>query len=210
VSVVGERTVAARRRGEAGFSAVELLVASLVGLLVLVAGLELLRLHVAVARTLQVRLASSGGAAWALTVASRDVATGGGDPRRTGVVALTTANADRVVVAADRDDDGSVDPSTAERVTLAWSSTSGGRLVRWLGTQSIAIAAAVRSSGLRFRYFAADGTEITGAAGVLDATDRERVRLVRSTLEVEERAGTIAATTTLRGAAALRTRLEGR
>jgi Tfp pilus assembly protein PilW len=205
----GERTAAARLRNEAGFTIVELLVASLVGLLVIAAGIELLRFHVAVARTLQVRLAAVGGAAWALTVASRDVATAGGDPRRTGIEALGTAVTDRVIVSADRDADGAVDPATAERVTLAWSSTSGGRMVRWLGTQSIAIAAAVRSSGLRFRYFAADGTEITGVGGVLGASDRERVRLVRSSLEVEERSGTIAATTTLRGAAAVRTRLEG-
>jgi Tfp pilus assembly protein PilW len=201
---------AVRPRGEAGFSAVELLVASLVGLLVLAAGIELLRLHVAVARTLQVRLASLGGAAWALTVATRDVATAGGDPRRAGVAAFATAATDRVIVEADRDADGSVDPATAERVTLAWSPTSGGRMVRWLGNQSIAIAATVRSSDLRFLYFAADGTEIPGTGGVLDATDRARVRLVRSALAVEERSGTIAATTALRGAAAVRTRVEGR
>ncbi|MBY0280361.1 prepilin-type N-terminal cleavage/methylation domain-containing protein [Candidatus Binatia bacterium] len=193
-----------------GFTAVELLIASLVGTLVLAAGVALLRVHVGVARTLQVRLAALGGTAWALTVASRDVATAGGDPRRAGIAALTTAAADRIVLAADRDGNGAVDPASAERVTLAWSSTSGGRLVRWLGNQSIAIAATVRSSGVGWRYYDADGSEITGTGGVLAPADAARVRLVRTGLEATERSGTIAATTTLRSAAALRTRLEGR
>jgi Tfp pilus assembly protein PilW len=186
-----------------GFTAVELLVASVVGALVLVGGIELLHVHARVARGLQVRLASLGGAAWALSVASRDVATAGGDPRRTGLAALATAEVGRVVLGADRDGDGGVDPATAERVTLAC-------LVRWLGNQSVGIAATVRPSGLRFRYFAADGTELTGPGGALDDATRARVRLVATDLEVTERSGTMAETTTLRAAAALRTRVEER
>ena len=199
-----------RRHGEAGFTAVELLVACAVGALVLVGGLELLRVHVAVARLLQVRLAALGGTAWALTVASRDVATAGGDPRRAGVDALPTAAVDRAILGADRDGDGSVDPATAERVTLAWSSSGGGRLVRWLGNQSVGIAATVRSTGLRFRYFDGAGAELTGPGGVLDEAARQRVRLVTVALEATEQSGTMAASTSLRGAAALRTRMEGR
>lgn len=197
-------------RREAGFTAVELLVACAVGALVLVAGLELLRVHVAVAHLLQVRLAALGGTAWALTVASRDAATAGGDPRRTGVEALGAAAADRAVLGADRDGDGAVDAATAERVTLAWSSSGGGRLVRWLGNQSVGIAATVRSSGMRFRYFDENGAELTGPGGDLDAATRQRVRLVTLVLEATERSGTIAASTSLRGAAAVRTRIEGR
>lgn len=199
-----------RLRREAGFSAVELLVACAVGALVLVGGLELLRVHVAVARLLQVRLAALGGTAWALTVTTRDVATAGGDPRRAGVEALATAATDRTVLGADRDGDGAVDPATAERVTLAWSSSSGGRLVRWLGNQSVGIAATVRSNALRFRYFDAAGVELTGPGGDLDAAARERVRLVTVALEATERSGAITASASLRGAAALRTRIEGR
>lgn len=199
-----------RLGSERGFTAVELLIASLVGTLVLVAGVELLRVHVGVARVLQVRLAAVGGTAWALTVASRDVATAGGDPRGSGITALATAAMDRIVLGADRDGDGTVDPASAERVTLAWSSTSGGRMVRWLGNQSIAIAATVPSGGVGWRYYAADGSEITGPGGVLAPADAARVRLVTTALEATERSGTIAATTALRSAAALRTRLEGR
>lgn len=199
-----------RLRRADGFTAVELLVASMVGALVLVAGIELLRVHARVARLLQVRLASLGGAAWALSVTSRDVATAGGDPRRSGVDALGRAEVDRIVLGADRDGDGGVDPATAERVTLAWSSSGGGRLVRWLGNQSVGIAATVGSSGLRFRFFAADGTELTGPGGVLDDAARARVRLVASDLEVTEHSGAMSETTTLRGAAALRTRIEER
>lgn len=200
----------ARARGdERGFTVLELLVACLVGMLVVGAGIELLRVHVATARLLQTRLASSGGAAWALTVAGRDVQTAGSDPTRAGVAALTTASADRVVLGSDRDANGVVDADTAERVTLAWSSSSGGRLVRWLGNQSVGIAA-VPAGGVRLRYFDASGTELTGSGGVLDDAERARVRRVALALEVRETSGSQSATTVLRTAAALRTRLEER
>jgi prepilin-type N-terminal cleavage/methylation domain-containing protein len=193
-----------------GFSLLELLIACVVGALVVGAGVELLRVHVATARRLQTRLASTGGAAWALTVAARDVQTAGGDPTRAGVAALGTASNDRMILGSDRDASGAVEPDTAERVTLAWSSSGGGRLVRWLGNQSIGIAATVRTGGLIFRYFDAAGSELTGAAGVLGDDERARVRRVALALEVRETSGTITATTVLRTAAALRTRLEER
>lgn len=195
---------------EAGFTILELLIGCVVGTLVIGAGLELLRVHVGVARLLQVRLASVTGNAWALTVAARDVETAGGDPLRSGVAALSTASADRVVLGSDRNASGSVDVDTAERVTLAWSSSSGGRLVRWLGNQSIGIAALVRSGGVRLRYFDELGAEISGPGGVLGDAERARVRRVGLALEVIERTGTLSATSALGTSAALRTRLEGR
>ena len=199
-----------RARGDAGFTLLELLLACVVGAVVVGAGLELLRVHVLVARRLQTRLASVGGAAWALTVAARDAQTAGADPTRSGIEALDTASAERLVLGSDRDRSGAVEPDSAERVTLAWSPSSGGRFVRWLGNQSISIASSVRPGDLGLRYFDATGAEILPGAGELAAADRARVRLVALALAVTERAGALEERTVLRGAAALRVRLEER
>jgi len=196
--------------GQDGFTLLELLLGCVLGALVAAAGIELLRVHVGVARLLQARLASVGGASWALAVAARDVQTAGGDPQRSGVAALATATGDRLVLGADRDGSGAVDADSAERVTLAWSSSSGGRFVRWLGNQSVSIASSVRPGGLRLRYFDAAGAEITSGGGALAAADRERVRRVALELDVTERAGAVEARAALRTGAALRTRLEER
>lgn len=202
--------MSAKRNGEAGFSLVELLLACVLGALVVGAGLELLRVHVGVARRLQARLASTGGAAWALTVAARDAQLAGGDPARAGIEAISSAGPERLVLASDRDGSGAVDADTAERVTLARSTSSGGRFVRWIGEQSIGIAGQVRAGGLRLRYFDATGAEILPVAGEIAPADRGRVRLVAFALDVTERAGTVEARSSLRAAAALRARLEER
>ena len=196
--------------GEQGFSLLELLFACVLGALVVGAGLELLRVHVGVARRLQAQLASTGGAAWALTVAARDVQLAGADPARSGIEAVAIAEPARLVLGADRDASGVVDADSAERVTLAWSPSAGGRFVRWLGAQSIGIAAEVRAGDLRLRDFDATGTEILPVSGELPSADRARVRLVALALDVTERAGALTARTELRTAAALRVRLEER
>jgi len=200
-----------RAAGEAGFTLLELLLGCLLGTLVVVAGVELLRVHVGVARRLQTQLASVGGTAWALSIAARDAQLAGGDPTRSGLEALGAASRERLILDADRDASGVVDANSAERVTLAWSSSSGGRFVRWLGNQSISIASQVESGGLRLRYLDAAGSEIpTSGSADLAAGDRARVRCVALELDVIERAGVLEARCGLRGAAALRMRLEER
>jgi Tfp pilus assembly protein PilW len=200
-----------RATGQAGFTLLELLFGCVVGTLVVVAGVELVRVHVGVARRLQTQLASVGGAAWALSIAARDAQLAGGDPTRSGIEAIGAASRERLIVDADRDASGAVDPSSAERVTLAWSSTSGGRFVRWLGNQSISIASRVRSGGLRLRYRDQNALEIpTSGTADLAAADRARIRSVALDLEVTESSGTLEARCALRAAAALRMRLEER
>jgi prepilin-type N-terminal cleavage/methylation domain-containing protein len=154
------------RGGHRGFALVELLTATLIGGIVAAATVALLQGHGAIGRRSQEALALTAAAAWTRSIAARDLETAGGDPMRTGIAALLDATAERVVLQADRDGDGSIDASSAERVTLGWgpSGSSGGRLVRALGGQSMAIADGVPRGGLRFRYFAADGAELVPAA----------------------------------------------
>lgn len=194
---------------EGGFTVLELLLGCVLGTLVVAAGVELLRVHVAVARRAQAALAATGGAAWALTVAARDVQVAGGDPRRAGVAAIAVADAGRAVLESDRDGDGAVNGASDERVVLAWSSSGGGRFVRWLGSQSMSIASLVRSGGLRLRYFDEAGVELVPAAE-LTAAQRDRVRRLALELEVRDETGVVAARTRLRTAAALRLRLAER
>ncbi|MEW6269109.1 MAG: hypothetical protein AB1689_07400 [Thermodesulfobacteriota bacterium] len=196
--------------GQGGFTVLELLLGALLATLVVAAGVELLRVQVAVARRLQASLAATGGAGWALAVAARDAQVAGSDPRRTGVVALSAAGGERAVLESDRDGDGAVDAASEERVILAWSPSASGRFVRWLGSQSMSIASLVRAGGLRLRYFDAAGTELVPGAGELPAADRDRVRRLALELDVTEQAGVVAAQARLRAAAALRLRLEER
>lgn len=210
---------AARRRrgsvprslaGQGGFTVVELLIGCLLATLVVGAGIELLRVQVAVARRLQASLAATGGAAWALTVAARDVQVAGSDPRRSGIEALSAADGGRVVLQHDRDGDGTVDLASDERIILDRSPSSGGRFVRWLGNQSMSIASLVPAGGLRLRYFDEAGAEIPSGGAELTAEARDRVRRVALELDVNEQVGVVAAQARQRTAAALRLRLEGR
>jgi hypothetical protein len=107
----------------------------------------------------------------------------------TGVEGIAVAGPDRVVLQTDRDGDGVIDPSSSERVTLAWQAVSGsptGRLTRQLGGQSMPIAEGVAPGDFRLRYFAEDGAEIPAppGAGGLAAADRASVRRVTIDLAV--------------------------
>jgi prepilin-type N-terminal cleavage/methylation domain-containing protein len=190
-----------------GFTLVELLVATLIGSLIVGAQIALFRLHGSAARRSQAELVASDGAAWALAVVARDLELAGADPRGTGVSPLVSARADRVVLDADLDGDGHVDTASAERTTVYWSSSSGGRLLRQLGNQSTAIAARVPSGGFRLRYFDASGNELAPAAGGdLDPAALVQVRSMRLELTVAEAWGSREARVALRTAAAVRIR----
>ena len=195
-------------RGERGSTVLELVVAAALAILVLGAGLALLRAHAIVARQLQDELTAVASAAWALDVGARDLELAGADPRRTGVVGIRAADATSIQVDADQNGDGSVDTSSAERLTLSWSSASGGRLLRRLGAQSTAIASPVGSGGFSLRYFDPAGLEI-GGGSALDDAQRARVRRVRMAIAVRQYGDRPLPEVRLTSDAALRARLPG-
>src|SRR5690606_39193667 len=103
----------------------------------------------------------------------------GADPRGAGIAPVAEASAQRLVLHTDADGDGRIDAASAERVTLAWSAASGGRFVRGIGGQMMAIADGVERDALRFRYFAGDGTErFPPGGGELAAVDRLAIRRI--------------------------------
>jgi hypothetical protein len=187
--------------GSSGLVLVELLAALVLGGIVLGAVIALLHTHGVLARRSQEALGAAGAAAWAEAIAVRDVQLAGADPMRVGIAPLVAADAGRLVLQSDANGDGEIDPSSAERVTLRWSASSGGLFVRALGGQSMALADGVRAGGLRFRYFTADGTEIGPPAEGVALGQDELDRICRVVIELvvtppstrgEERVGLVA------------------
>lgn len=197
-----------RLREETGSTLVELLVASAIGLGVVLAAVQLLAMHAGLALRVQADLGATSGAAWALRAALSDVKRAGADPSRRGVVALKEGGSDRMTTQRDLDGDGTVDPRSEESVALAWADRNGGQVARRVGAQSMAIASGVPRGGLRLRYFDERGREVLAGAG-LDATDRARVKRVEVEISVANQIGTVVGHASVEGAASVRVR-EGR
>lgn len=196
------------RTSEAGATLVELLVATTLGLVVVLAGVQLLKTHAALALQVQADLAASSGAVWALRSAARDVRRAGADPRGRGFEAFEDAASAAMKVGADTDGDGFLDPNSEETVGLAWSGRGGGRVVRRVGRQSMGIVSGVPEGGFRLRYYDGDGRELEAAAG-LGVEERRRVRRVALEIEVHERRGALTGVASLASSASVRVR-EGR
>jgi hypothetical protein len=170
--------------GRPGFALVELLTATLVGGLALGAAIALLQVHGAIARRSQAAIETAGAGGWAQSITARDLELAGADPMRVGIAALLHGASDRIVLQMDRNGDGAIDEASAERVTLSWGpSPGGGRLVRSLGGQPMAIADGIPPGGLRFRYFDAEGSELL-PRGTASLGARELEAVCRIALEL--------------------------
>lgn len=183
----------------------ELLVATTLGLGVVLAAVQLLKTHAAVALRVQADLDGMSEVAWALRTALRDVRRAGADPRRSDLEALVDAGVDRLAMRQDLDGDGAVESRSRESVAFAWSARNGGCLVRRVGAQSMSVLSRVPAGGLRFRYFDARGHSIPADAG-LDADQRRRVRRVEIELDAVRRLGQISSPVFMGGTASVRVR----
>ena len=103
---------------------------------------------------------------------------------------LTVARADRLVLEADLDDDGSIDPASAERTTWVCNAAVR-RLSRLLGGQSMPIADG--AVGCTFTYLAADESPLVPPASGLDPAALARVALVVLDLRLAPRGGGLVA-----------------
>lgn len=195
-------------RGQRGNTIVELLVATTIGLGVVLAAVQLLKTHAAIALQVQADLDANSVAAWALRSALRDVKRAGADPQRRNIEALVEATPERFATLQDLDGDGAVEPGSEESVGVAWNGRDGGRLVRRVGAQSMSVLSGVPAGGLRLLYFDERGREIPAMAGLTES-ERRRVRRVEVALDVLGELGTVASRAGVRGAASVRVR-EGR
>jgi hypothetical protein len=183
---------------------IETLIAALLASLVLGAALSLVRAHGMVVRRFQSELTARSIADWAIGIARRDIAFAGADPVRAGITALRSASGDHVELESDLDGDGAIDGASAERILLARAGQADGRFMRWVGRQSMSIAAPVPTAGVRLRYFDAAGEEIGSAGGALADAERARVCRVTFELAVREVPDRPSGGIRLRSAAALR------
>ncbi len=202
------RGIVRRASSEAGTTIVELLIASLVGLGVVAAAVQLLRTHADVALRTQAALGASSGAAWALRVALEDVKRAGADPAGRDLEAVAAAGSTWIATLRDLDGDGRIDDRSAESVGVAWSERGTGSVARRVGAQSMAIVSRVPRGGLRLRYYDADGRELAIGGG-LDRVARRRIRRVEMEVDVRQTVGTIEGRASYAGGASVRVR-EGR
>jgi Tfp pilus assembly protein PilW len=109
-----------------------------------------------------------------------DVRRAGYDPAAAGIAAVAEAARDHVILTADLDADGAVDPGSAE--TTGYACASAGRLSRILGHQSMPLADGVRRCALA--YLDQAGAAIPTPATGLRPAERARVRAVQLALEL--------------------------
>ena len=190
------RAERARTRVDAGLTLVELMVATALGLLTMAAFTALLTTLLAAraraAESADTMLAAAG----ALDQIVRDVRLAGYDPAGRGIVAISGASATTVVLAADLDGSGDVDPASEEQITYR-TAGGGDTLQRVVGQQSLPLLSDLAPDGLRFGYLDLDGVELDPRAPGASAA----VRAV--TIELGLRATATHAALRLRGAGRL-------
>lgn len=150
-----------RLRDEGGFTLLELLVASFLGLLLLAAALHLLHGHAALALRVQADLEALDDGLWALDVLRADL-------RRAQVAWPGSAEEGGpgpspvlLALAQDLDGDDRIDPNSAESVGWALSTHGPTRLLRRVGRQSMTLLDGVRHDSWRVAYFGPDGELLT-------------------------------------------------
>ncbi len=195
-------------RSESGVTIVELIVASVVGMGVVLAAVQLLRVHAHLALDSQAALGASSGAAWALRATLEDVKRSGVDPTGSGIEALSGTRPTWIETRRDLDGDGRIDDRSAEVVGLGWSARGDGSVARRVGAQSMSIVSRVPPGGLRLRYYDVDGREIDVSGGV-DREARARIRRVEMELDVEHSLGQVAGRASYAGGASVRVREGG-
>jgi Tfp pilus assembly protein PilW len=160
-----------RRAWSRGFSLVELLVGTVLGLLVVATLTTTVGTGARLLAGAGARGEGEDTAQLAVEALTFDLRRAGFDPAATGVAPLTAAGPDRLALAADLDGDGAVDPTSEE--TVGWSCAAG-KLSRLVGRQSMPMADGVGRCA--FRYLDAAGRSIAAPPGGVAAADLGRVR----------------------------------
>jgi Tfp pilus assembly protein PilW len=163
-----------------GFTLIELLIGLLLGLGTIAA------LTAALTVSLTARARAAAGAEMLAATASaidqitRDVRLAGYDPRRSGIDGIVAADSASLVLEADLDGDGVIDPNSEEHVAYQRSMT-GASLLRVVGAQSMPLLSDLAPGGPAFRYFDSSGSVIdpatAGAAAAIRTVSVELATL---------------------------------
>ncbi|MBI3769780.1 MAG: hypothetical protein HY271_15010 [Deltaproteobacteria bacterium] len=159
------------RRPPAGLTLVELMVATLLALATMAAFTALLT-TILVARLRAAEVAEAGmAAAGAIDQIVRDVRLAGYDPAARGIVGISAASATGVVLGADLDGSGDVNPTSEEQITYR-TANGGDTLQRIVGQQSLPLLSDLAPGGFRLGYLDADGVELDPQAPGASAAAR--------------------------------------
>jgi len=162
-----------RRRGS---GLVELLVASVLGLLVLAALTTAVASGARLLGTAGARGELEDTAQLAVEALTFDARRAGYDPAGAGVQALVEARPDRVTFGADLDGDGTVNPGSEETIAYVCS-TAARRLSRLVGRQSLPLVDGASACG--FHYLDATGSVLALPAAGLSPAALRTVRAVQ-------------------------------
>lgn len=152
-----------------GFTLVELLVGTALGLVAAAAMTALVRVGVAAWERAGTQAERALEIAAAADQLARDLRVAGYDPAGAGLSALTLTADDRIEITADLDGDGVIDPTSEERIGYRVA-TSSRSLQRVVGVQTLPILADVGAFALAYRD--ADGVALDPAATATAAATR--------------------------------------
>ncbi len=93
----------------------------------------------------------------------RDVRLAGYDPLGRGIAGISAASATAVVLAADLDGSGDVDPASEEQISYR-TATGGDTLQRIVGQQSLPLLSDLAAGGFRIAYLDGSGVELNPSA----------------------------------------------
>lgn len=135
-----------------GATLIELLVGMVLGLVGVAAMTALMRVGVAAWERAGATAEMASEATAAVDQLTRDIRIAGYDPTGAGVVPLTVTAADRLVMTADLDGNGTIDTNSEEQI--GYRVAAGSRsLQRVVGQQSLPILSDLAANGLRLGYF---------------------------------------------------------
>jgi prepilin-type N-terminal cleavage/methylation domain-containing protein len=142
-------TAVVRRRAPRGFTLLELLVATAIASLAAAAFSALLAASLGVRHQAADGAEAVASAAAAIDQIVRDARLAGYDPLARGVAAVPAASVTSLVVAADLDGDGAVDPSSEEQIGYR---VSGDTLQRTVGRQTLPLLDELAPAGFQLQY----------------------------------------------------------
>ena len=175
-----------RRRVPRGFTLLELLVATAIAALTAAAFAALLTATLGARHQAANGAEAVASAAAAIDQIVRDVRLAGYDPLARGVAAVPAASATSLVVAADLDGDGTVDPSSEEQIGYR---VSGDTLQRIVGRQTLPLLDELAPGGFQFQY--RDGGDLPLDPAVPGALTAIRTVLVDVSLRATAMHGTV-------------------
>jgi type II secretory pathway component PulJ len=166
---------------QAGFSLVELLVSTLIGMVVMGAFMGLSRFQLVTMQDQATQVDLQGTVRGIMQLFERDIRRAGSDPLCTkGFESISSASGWHIFIQSDLDGDGAIN---GDNEYVGYFYEWGG-VYRYSGNQTEVLVNGLDVGGSALRYFDGDGEEIK--SDYLDADERASVRRVRIELQLAD------------------------